>query len=349
MQKLDSGSKFIYAIVLTFFCLALFILSFFGIYKVINSLDLKAFYRYASDGKFTTDVYFTEASKEGIKLEELFGEMLPETVESINRPQDLYQILLGNEKLLFEGLRNYKNYVEYLKSKNLVVEDAILYMKKISKLDDVIMKAAIYLTILFYIFALYFLFKWRLQIFILSGLVYFVLVIDSYMSGIFLDAFFPFFTKIYCFFNYIQIDSLPLKYEDYKFLSKNFLSIVGESALTFIIFDTAVESIKNAQKNKRRSRFLSSYLELETTIKFLGQIPGNLFVTKLKTIDMRAIYRFCREDKSDKYLSQTVVIINEYNKIIKTKKITVIELHEQLIAIQNNLRRSAYFRNNIIS
>lgn len=315
---------------------------------MVNSLDLKAYYRYASDGKFTTDIYFTEASKQGIKIEELFGELLPETAEAINRPQDLFQKLLANESLLFEKLSNHKAYNDYLQSNDLIVNDVILYMKKLSMLDEIIMHVAFYLSNLIYIFTLYFWFKWRLRIYILSGLIYLVLVIDSYMSGIFLDAFFPLITKLNDLFNFIPIIYSEFTYEDHGFLSEIILPTIREAALTFIIFDTVVQTIRNSQKKKRRSKFLSTYLELEHTIEFLGKLKGDLFVKELKTIDIGAISQFCKEDRSDKYLLQTAEIIDEYNKAMKTRKVTVVESAMQLTVIRNNLRKSAYFRNNII-
>ncbi|OAB44175.1 hypothetical protein [Paenibacillus glacialis] len=329
--------------------LFLIVVIYIGLYKIVNVMDTKAYFRYASDGKFTQDIYFEEAEEKGAEIYSTLGNVIPDAVIP-PRIQEHFKILLQNEKFLKEEMNKNNGYVEYLASNNATVNDVISYMKKIVKLDDIFLYAGIYVGMLIFILTLYFLYKWRIGLFIFSGILYFILVVDSFMAGIFLDSFFLSFQSLNNFLNHLEGNGngYLVSYDDYLMLSKNVLPATREAALTFIIVDTVVQSMKDSKKRKRSSKFLASYCELEFTLNFLKQMKGNLVITNLKTVDLEAIYYFCKENKEDRHLIEVVTNLDEWKKVTRNQKMTVTELHDRLLSVRNVLKESKFIRENII-
>ncbi|TKH43894.1 hypothetical protein C1I60_11030 [Paenibacillus terrae] len=323
------------------------VLVYAGLYEVVNALDVKAYFRYASDGKFEQDVYFREAEEAKTEIRSSLKVLLPDDATP-SRIQEYFKLLLQDETLLKEKMNENNKYIEYLKNNNVTVDDAVLYMKKIINLDEIFLYAASYVGMLLFILILYFLYKWRISIFILSGILYFILVVDSFTAGIFLDAFFPVLQNIYSYSGKVTGSFYLLFYDDYLRLSKNFLPATREAALTFIILDTVVQSLKDSKKRRRSSKFLVAYLELEFTLQFLSGIKGNLIVTNLKTVDLEEIYNLCKENKSDEFAMKAKEKLDEWRKVTRNQKMTVSELYERLLNIHNYLKKSKYIRENII-
>lgn len=324
--------------------LLLIVLVYAGLYEVVNFMDVKAYFRYASDGKFEEDFYFKNAEESGTEIfSTLYGIVPNENIPS--RMQDYFKMLLEHEKELREKFNSNNEYLKYLQSNDTTVNDVISYMKKIVSLDEIFLHAGMYIGMLIFILILYFWYKWRIRIFIISGMLYFILVIDSFMSGIFLDAFYPVLRNVLERFNE---NNHLLSYEEYITLSKKFLPATREAALTFIILDTVVQSIKDTKKRKISSRFLTAYFELEFTLKFLDHMKNDLVVTNLKTVDLEAIYSLCKEDKLDHHLVSAKEKLDELRSIIKNEKMTVFKLQDKLSSINSDLKKSKYIRENIV-
>lgn len=338
-----AGLKFTIAILLFLITLILFIGSYMGLFNIVNALDVKAFYRYASDGKFDQDVYLQGAIKAETGLNDTLTSISPNSIGASFSREEL-RFLLKDQKLLEERLNGNPDYIVYLQKHDSTVSDVVYYMKKITSLDDIVLYAAMYIAALFYILNLYFLLKLRMSIFILSGLLYFILVVDSFMSGIFLDAFFPLIRNLNKLFNEGALKS----YEDYRIFSKNFLPAIREAALTFIILDTVVQSIKDAKKRKLTSKFIAAYIELDLTLQFLNGMNIDLVVTRLNKLNLEAIEHFCKANKSDEHLKIAYDLIRNRSTTEENHKTTVAELKEMILKIKNEINNSTFVRENII-
>ncbi|MCP1135285.1 hypothetical protein NKT34_18455 [Paenibacillus polysaccharolyticus] len=343
LRALKVTSASIVFLVILFFIVIVYSL----LYELVNVLDVKAYFRYASEGKFEQDFYFTEAEKAKTGIRSSLKVFLPDDVAP-SRLQEYFKLYLQDETLLKKKMNENNKYIEYLKSNNVTVDDAVLYMKRIINLDEIFLYAAWYVGMLLFILILYFLYKWRISIFILSGILYFILVIDSFTAGIFLDAFFPVFQNIHSYSGKVIGTFDLLSYDDYLRISKSFLPAIREAALTFIILDTVVQSLKDSKKRRRSSRFLVAYVELEFTLHFLSEIKENLIITNLKTVNLEEIYDLCKENKSDEYMMKAKEKLDEWRKISRNKNMTVFESYERLLNIRNYLIKSKFIRENII-
>jgi len=339
------------ALFIFIFILYLCVPIYMGLYQLINTMDTDSYYRYASGGKFSVDMYFKEAQEKGTQVSDTLNNILPEDTTA-TRPQELFKVLLKNEKLLREALNENSYYMSYLESNNNTLDDVIVYMNKIVDLDETFLNAAIYISMLIFILILYSLYKWRLGIFVTTGVLYLILVVDSFMSGIFLDACYPLFQKMHTFIaNFQNRGDDPFSYEDYLLLSKSILPATREAALTFVILDTVVQSVKNSRKRKRSSNFIALYFAIDETLNLLRQIKKNnpnMVITKLNTVNFEVVHLLYKEHKKDNYLREAKEKLDGMKNNKNSRGIEVGELYDRLSYLQRLLRKSEYLKNNII-
>lgn len=344
---LKFSSSLLLFIVMLYFSVMIYM----GLFQLVNTMDIKSYYRYASDGKFSVDIYFKEAQEKGTQVSDTLNKILPEDTTA-TRPQEYFNILLKNEKLLREELNKNYEYMDYLEVNDITLNDVITYMNKIVDLDNNFLNAAMYIAMLIYILILYLLYKWRISIFISTGILYLILVVDSFMSGILLDACFPFFQEIYMLSMEIQKETnYSFSYEDHLFFSKSILPATREAALTFIILDTVVQSVKNSKKRKRCSNFLALYFAIDDTLNSLRQIKQvnpDVVITKLNAVNFEVVHLLFKENKKDNYLREAKETLDGLKNNTNLRGVEVGELYDRLSYLQSILRKSEYIKNNII-
>ncbi|AIQ69574.1 hypothetical protein [Paenibacillus graminis] len=325
--------KTIFALLLMYVYLPIAFLLYMCSFQVISWLEPNAYYRYATDGKYTEDIFFKGAMGQEIEVSSMLESIVGSQV--FKRPQDLFSAVLKKEDSLRHTLESNNEYMLYLKKNNLTVDHVIAYMKKISDLDDNLMNANLYLTALGIIMVYYLLFKYRNRIYLGAGLLYIFLVIDAFTYNLVSDAFYPQMKRLVS----------DLSYEDYLVTVKGLLPALREATLTFIIFDTVIQSYKD-RKNKRLETDLKiSYYSLEKVLNILKNIINEN--PKIKLVEVKinknVILEFCKKNKQDQYLQDIKKII-EHNLQQEIRNISNLELYEIYSTIYKNLNKSTTFK-----
>ncbi|WP_240416586.1 hypothetical protein [Paenibacillus periandrae] len=324
--------------VLPLIFLALTITMYMYSFEFINALNSDAYYNYATDDKYSYDVYF-DWTKDAEAKKSFYESLKKDLPYQPARKQDFYMILLKNEEAFKEKISNNEEfyaYREYLKNHHLTVDSLVTYMKKFIDLDKVIINACFYIASLIYLLTLYFLFRLRTLIYFSSGIFYFLGVINRITSGLVFNAFSPFFVDRLGVFKTSQ---------DYLDFTKGLFPAFIEAALTYIIIEVVILQVFETRKRSVALVFWTSFHALENTLKVLNEIKTknpNLVITKLNDVDLNGILKYCKQNKEDFHLN----LAKEEAEKIKDIRLDVSELYEKLSIIFRILKKSKFLKEN---
>lgn len=311
-------------------------------YTVINVLDDSSYIRYATNGKYNEDIFFKVARKEIVHLDDMLEEFMKNELVTIEfkRQQDLFQEILKKENSFKNKVLQDPVYRAYLDKNNLTEDDAINYITKISQLDNVMLNASMFIVSLIYIAVYYFAFKYRKRIYLGSGLLYLVLMLDTFSSGLLSNALYPYFKQIFS----------DVNYEDYTLFIKGMLPAVKEATLTFLMFD-AVFQYYVSRKNKRIASELKntfdSLQEILNIQKDVEKAPNvNLIILKQFPNRSMTLYKFCKRNKQERYLLNVKLVIEQIT-ISEDSQINTRRLLEAYNSIMANLKKSKLFMKTI--
>lgn len=272
-----------------------------GAYKIINKVDSSIFYRYSTNGKFDKNMFFSEKIEEntGI-LEQLENEI--SDFQNASRIQDFANIITKNQNKVKNIVLNNKAYQDYLMSIESSVDDMLDWSRKMAKLDDNIALVCLYIIFLLISFVMVVPFGFRTFFYLSAGTTYIFSMLSVFSDGV----------SDYLIANIL---SLLAKLTDDTFTYKDmeqweiiFNQAFKESTLTFIIFDTVIQTYQNYNKEKIEKKFKYLYASLEIQCSYLKEIKNSSYVARLK-VNVKDIQKYCKKN------------IKQYNKKINKKNI----------------------------
>lgn len=313
------------------FSVCLYMLSF----NIINILDESSYIRYATNGKYNEDVFFKGALKMDVDLNPMLEELVKVKVK---RPQELFKEILKDEYLFRQKVSLNHDYLTYLDKNNLTVNDVVAYMNKISELDNLMLVASLYIVALIYIIIYYFGFKYRKRIYLGAGILYFMLMLDSFSSGLISNALYPHVKK------WFEGD-----YENYVLMSKGMLPAIKEATLTFLYFDTVIQFYVDKRNKSIASELRYTFNYLESFLNLLKKVENNptVKISKVKNLPHSlTLNKFCKKNKQDRYLSKVRREIEQI-KYSELSQLNTTQIFEKYDAIMENLKKSKIFMETI--
>lgn len=182
------------------------------------------------------------------------------------------------------------------------VDDMLDWSRKMAKLDDNIALVCLYIIFLLISFVMVVPFGFRTFFYLSAGITYIFSMLSVFSDGV----------SDYLIANIL---SLLAKLTDDTFTYKDmeqweiiFNQAFKESTLTFIIFDTVIQTYQNYNKEKIEKKFKYLYASLEIQCSYLKEIKNSSYVARLK-VNVKDIQKYCKKN------------IKQYNKEINKKNI----------------------------
>ncbi|WP_139129222.1 hypothetical protein, partial [Paenibacillus nuruki] len=232
MSDLLDIKKLLLSILILIFWFPLFLLIWSQSYNLINSIDPGIYIRFATDNKYNVDKFFNEEIDEKTNIYSVIYNALKDTkFENVANKQSLYNYLWKEKKLVTTIITENKEYTKYLKENNLTINDFWMYIEKMTTLDETLLNGSFYISTLIEILIFYFIFKYRLRIYLVAFFIYTFFNLNAFTFDIFGNLLFPFLRSYYSFIGN------SLNYEDYQKMIKISLPTIKEALLTYIIID----------------------------------------------------------------------------------------------------------------
>lgn len=318
------------------------------LFGLINKVDPGIYYRFATDNKYSEDVFFSAevAKKTAIdktieRVFELKAEKEPENT------QEKFLRLLEDETLLMDQISKNKDFIEYLDNKKLDLSDVITYMKSFIDLDYRLMSASFYFSALIIFIILYWFCSFRIELYLLAGFLYIFSNLNIFTSGMFANIFYPFMHGI-----------SKVMREEYTFdqytMYVNFLPTIKEAFLSYIIFDTVFQVFKESREKRVSKRLTYIYCSIEETLKIMRMISKNstnlpsIKVSKLK-IDFDYLIKFAQKNKKDLDLKEVIALTQHMMNKMESSSVSIYDVVNFLERLELELNKSANFKSKIDS
>lgn len=295
--------------------------------------------RYATESKYGEDIFFNEEVDARTGILESLDNVLGEDQEVMpSNYQTLSMRLLSNKSLLIKELQNNEKYVDYLMQKNLEITDVISFLEKISDLDQTLLNGCFFLAALICILIYYFLFRYRIRLYILAACLYAFSILNALTRNIVADLFFPLVE------GYISLLGDNLEYSHYILSINNLIPATKEAFLTFIIIDTIAQFYRDRRNRKTNIKINKIYYLIPVTLNELRSIDRsktNLKVKSLK-IDLNYLFTYCKKNKRDPNLKEISMLIEQeyFNCLDKHNSISLNKAINLLIMINKKLQES---------
>ncbi len=264
-----------------------------GAYKLINHVDPSIYARYATNQKFDENIFFKAEVEEKTGIIEQLQTEIPD-LATVSRIQEFASVILQNQSKVERILANNEKYQDYLKNAGSSVEDLIDWSKKTAALDDKIIMGCLYLTFLIISAIMVILFGFRTAFYIGAGIVYGISILSAFSDGIsdYLVA------NVFAFIAKLSSDIFT--YQDMNQFNIIFSQAFKESTLTFIIFDTVVQTFQSNKKThlEKSCRYIYSSMEIQRS--YLEQFqnfsdPDYAYIAKMK-LPTAAVENLCSKE-----------------------------------------------------
>ncbi|MGG4132424.1 hypothetical protein ABEW19_29665 [Paenibacillus illinoisensis] len=309
-------------------------------------VDIGIFYRYATDNKYNEDIFFSEKinseTKVGETIQEIFHLKGEKKTDSI---QDTFSKLLEDKDFFIQQIEKNNEYMRYLDSRELTLEDLITYMNLIADLNSKIMDGSFYLSALIIFLLMYLLSGFRIELYLIAGVLYIFTNLSTFTSGIFANIFF------YPMHWISHLMGQDYTFEEYAMYIE-FLPTIKEAFLSFIIFDTVVLAWRESWKKRKSKKITKIYYSIDEIINVLNKLevsngqPPHIRVSKIK-VDFYYLYKFTRKKKKDSALREvkrlTVMLLykDKSNSILTTEALNF------LLRLKQELSNSTIFKEEI--
>lgn len=319
-----------------------------SLFSLVMKVDEGIFYRYATDNKYGEDIFFSEKiDKEtnvGKTIQEIFQLKGETQTSSI---QDTFSKLLENEHFFIQEIEKNDVYISYLKSKDLTIQDLITYMNLIANLNSKIMNGSFYLSALILILLMYLLFRFRLELYFIAGVLYTFITLSTFTSGIFANIFFK---PMRWLSQAMHIDQ-DYKFEEYAMYIE-FLPTVKEAFLTFIIFDTLVLAWREGWKRRRSMKLTEIYYSIDEVINVLSYLEISdsnspfIRVSKIK-VDFKYLHKFAKTKKKDPALREVKRLTLMFIHQEQLRALLASDVRNSLIILKQELNKSVVLKSGI--
>lgn len=173
-----------------------------------------------------------------------------------------------------------------------------------------------------------------------SGILYLLLKLDTFLSGLLFNALYPYFQKWFT----------DITYEEYVHFIRGMLPAVIEATITFLMFDTVIQYFVNKKdirikyELKNTFHYLIKILELQKNIETVPNVQ--LVDLKYYPGKRTTLYKFCKKNKHDRNLSKVKLIIEEIS-IGDDRKLNTTQLLDAYNLIILNLKNSKLYMETI--
>ncbi|PKQ87200.1 hypothetical protein CXK86_31635 [Paenibacillus sp. BGI2013] len=316
------------------------------LFGITNIVDPGAYYRYATESKYSEDVFFSPEidakTKIGNTITKTFIVMEKDLPDNT---QAMFHELLTEESSFLSQLKENKAYMDYLVDNNLTLEELITYMKSISNLSNEILNGSLYFSAVIIFIIVYILFRFRLELYWLAGILYVFSNLDGFTSGIFSNIF----------YNPMRWASMMIG-QEYTINQYNmyieFLPKIKEAFLTFIIFDTVGQIYREKWEKKRLKKLTEIYFSLGGALNFLRDLraanSNNPFIKITKVnIDLYYLSKYASKKRNDIALKEVRELTIMFLRRIESSSISVDDVIRFLERLIVELNGSEDFKNKI--
>lgn len=317
-------------------CFVLTFVIFINTYTIINFLNPEIYYRYASEGEFTKDVYLSEDIEKNTNIFndiKKIAEINSQDMQ-INTRQGLYRVLVVDHDVTKQVLEKNQKYKDHLEKNNLDLDGLLLFAENFSKLDENIIRAGFYLSFIILLMAYLLLFKYRKRIYLAGAALYIFSNLDLFSDGLFGNIM------------YYLIDKW-LTYEEYTLYLNSLIPTLKEAILTFIIIDTMVQVYRDKKLSTRTYSIKHVYFSLEKIKNFIDLNTEKLIYMRPSrlSIDFSEIIKLHSKnakDKQDMAINELVdYYFMHFEKNAKIKEIkTYSELRHVIQMLQIKIENS---------
>ncbi|NUU73833.1 hypothetical protein [Paenibacillus xylanilyticus] len=315
--------------------------------QVINKIDPGAFYRYATENKYSEDVFFSIEidAKTGV------GDTITATFEIMEKElpdnaQAIFHELLKDEPLFLSQLEDNKAYMNYLVDSSLTVEELTAYMKSISNLSNEILNGSFYFSAVIILLILYIFLRFRIELYWLAGTLYVFSILDGFTSGIFSSVF----------YNPMRLASKMMgqvyTLDQYN-MYIGFLPKIKEAFLTFIIFDTIGQIYREKWEKRRSERLTEIYYSLGLVLNMMRALKTanrNFPFIKISkvNIDLHYLCKYASKNRKDLALKEVRELTLIFLREIESSSLLVEDVIIFLEKLQTELNESDNFRSNLM-
>ena len=265
-----------------------------GSYYIINHVDTSIYDRYATDGKYSDNIFFSEKIEEETNIFSEIVNKLGISIESIERKQDIAKIIYENREEVSEVISSNNKYCNYLKEKGATIDEFFLWNKKIAEIDEIFFETIIFILCLVYAFIWILIFKWRTAFYIGSGIIYIICTL-SYFSGGITDYLLV--NLANCFPKEVFSSITYLDMEEMRNL---FISGFKESMLAFIIFDTLFQAAESNRTLRAEKEIKNIIYSLDYLILQLSRYANSTCIYKIKAkYTVASLINICNKKDND--------------------------------------------------
>lgn len=265
------------------------------IYSLYNYLftkeDSAICYLYATNNKYTEDIFFVGAEEETKFISDLYTNM--DGIEDVVVEWDNYELRLFLDEHIDEVLEIAKandGYIEYLARQGSTLDDLSNFVHKMALIDDHILRVTMYTLFLIICAASLGAFKYRKGFYIAAAIIY-VIAMTSVFSGGLTDYVV---TKIINVL--VQINQDSFTYYDMELFNLYLMDTLKESFMTVIIFDTILQfgHEKNEIQKKKNIRYVFQSLDVQINYLETVQNQRNVYIARLNIPSM-GLEKECKE------------------------------------------------------
>lgn len=313
------------------------------LFQAINQVDSNAFYRYATENKYSENVFFSTE----IDAKTSIGDTITKTFKMMenelpDNTQAIFHELLKEKTIFLSQLNENKAYMEYLADNNLTVEELLAYMRSISNLSNEILNGSFYFSAVIIFLILYIFFRFRIELYWLAGILYVFSILDVFTSGIFSSMF----------YNPMRLASKMMG-QDYTLdqysMYIGFLSKIKEAFLTFIIFDTIGQNYREKWKRRRSKKLTEIYCSIGIILNLMRDLKtsnSNYAFVKISkvNVDLHYLSKFASKNKKDLALKEARELTLMFLSRIKSSSLFVEDVIIFLERLQTELNGSGNFQ-----
>ena len=325
MYKFDKF--YIFSLIAVVLGIMVFPFIYAGTYKLINYLDSSIFDRYATEGKFDDNLFFSAEIDEATGIiQQLYLEI--EEFDEVDRVQEFANVIRLNEDVVTRIITDNKSYLEYLTGVDCDVEDVIRWSKKMASLDQTLMAASLYLVLLIIFIMMVVIFDMRALFYSIAGVVYLVATLSLLSDGI----------SDYVVVKILSMLSDDIIYDSIEELRLIFSQVFKESALTFIIFETVIQIWRSRKNEKKEKEILYLHHSLGIQIEYLQQYNemDKYYILRLR-MPCKYILIYCNKEihRLEKRLNKKV-LADSLRKYMVVRKEQCSDLKDSLVNLRNN-------------
>ena len=311
----DNLQKFAIFLVVTLLIVSfLFPSMYMGTFRLINNVDSSIYARYATNGKFEENLFFsTEIEKNTGIIEQLESKI--DDFVGVSRIQEFAYVIIENQSEVKDIIYTNQKYQAYLRSIGSSVDDLIDWSEKTAALDDRIAMGCLYLTFLLITIIMVVAFGFRNIFYICAGITYTVAMLSFFTDGI----------SDYLIANVLsllaKLASDVFTYRDMEQWNLIINQAFKEGTLTFIIFDTVVQTCQNNKKERFQKLCRNIYSSMETQCSYLEQFNNvsDVYIAKM-VMPIDSLVKFCSKKIKKFERKMNNKRLSEVNKIIMSEQ-----------------------------